>query len=291
MSAANGHPSRAAGGGDGHRGRLAARDRPRGDVAIGERGTLRRRPDHALRRLRLAGADGVRGPRLRPVRLHGPARGAAHGPLRPVRRGRRAHGLADAGLPDRPRRRGHRGDHRQRRLGAGLARGAARACCSSAGPTASRPSRSRSAWPTWAPGRCRWSWGCTGPSRPSAPPAPPAPTPSARRSTSSAAATPAPCSPGGADTTHHALLPRRVRRDAGALAPQRRPGRSGAALRPRPRRLPGGRGRRRAGAGAPRGAPARAAPRSSARSRATARAPTPTTSPTPTRRASPRRAR
>ena len=78
--------------GDRHRRRLPARDRPRGDVALGQRGPLRGRPDHALRRLRLAGADRLRGARLRPVRLHGPARGAAHGPLRPVRRGRRADG-------------------------------------------------------------------------------------------------------------------------------------------------------------------------------------------------------
>ena len=55
------------------------------------------------------------------------------------------------------------------------------------------------------------------------------------------------------------VLRRRLRRDARALAPQRRPGRRGAAVRPGPRRVPGRRGGRGGGAGAPRGRAWRAA--------------------------------
>ena len=189
VSASNGRPARARRGGDWDRGRVPARDRARGDVALGERGALRRRPHHALRRLRLARADGLRGPRLRAVRLHGAAHGAANGPLCAVRRCRGADGGGRRRPVDRPRRRG---------IGAIIANGGSGAT-SREEQHALLLERGADVSPFAIPlsvanmgaGQVSMELGLrTGRSRPSQP-ARPAPTRSARRSTSCAGGPPA----------------------------------------------------------------------------------------------------
>ena len=94
----------------------------------------------------------------------------------------------------------------------------------------------------------------------------------------SGAATPTSCSPAASEAGDLRAARRRVRRDAGPLDAQRRPGGGVAAVRQGPRRLRDRRGRRRRSCSRSSATPRRAARDRSPSSSATARPPTPRTS-------------